>query len=183
MHEESTEVEYDSAAALYYGADYSEETKEHCTEVLFVKVEQEQNSKEEQEDTEEVESEKDEIELSQEELTMVQAEALAVATRIRELIASGFSIGKEQTPVDYGDIVILLRTMSGWSEKFLEVLAEQGIPAYADTSAGYFKSFEIRKALDFLRILDNPKQDIPFAAVLHSPIGGFCAQDLAKLRA
>ncbi len=182
MHEESTEVEYDSAAALYYGADYSEETKEHCTEVLFVKVEQEQNSKEEQEDTEEVESEKDEIELSQEELTMVQAEALAVATRIRELIASGFSIGKEQTPVDYGDIVILLRTMSGWSEKFLEVLAEQGIPAYADTSAGYFKSFEIRKALDFLRILDNPKQDIPFAAVLHSPIGGFCAQDLAKLR-
>lgn len=182
MHEESTEVEYDSAAALYYGADYSKETKEHRTEVLFVKVEQEQNSKEEQEDIEEAESEKDDIELSQEELTMVQAEALAVATRIRELIASGFPIGKEQKPVDYGDIVILLRTMSGWSEKFLEVLAEQGIPAYADTSAGYFKSFEIRKALDFLRILDNPKQDIPFAAVLHSPIAGFCAQDLAKLR-
>ncbi len=183
MHEESTEIEYDEQAALYYGANYSKETKEHCTEILFVKAEQEQTGKEEQEPTEEeIENEKEESELSQEELTIIQAEALAVATRIRELITSGFLVGSEQKPVDYGDIVILLRTMSGWSEKFLEVLAEQGIPAFADTSSGYFKSFEIRKTLDFLRILDNPKQDIPFAAVLHSPIAGFSAQELAKLR-
>ena len=72
--------------------------------------------------------------------------------------------------------------MSGWSEKFLEILTEQGIPAFADTSSGYFKSFEIRKTLDFLRILDNPKQDIPLASALHSPIAGFSAQELAQIQ-
>ena len=188
MHEDSTEVEYDELSALYYGANYSEETKEHKTEVLFVKVDQESTEKEEtikkeQENLEEeVGNEKEDGELTQEEISMIQAEALAVATRIKELITSGFLVGSEAKPVDYGDIVILLRTMSGWSEKFLEVLTEQGIPAFADTSAGYFKSFEIRKTLDFLRILDNPKQDIPFASVLHSPIAGFSAQELAELR-
>ena len=182
MHEESTEVEYDDLSALYYGASYSEETNEHKTEVLFVKVDQESIEKDQENSEEDQENEKEDEELSQEEISMIQAEALAVATRIKELITTGFIVGSEPKAVDYGDIVILLRTMSGWSEKFLEVLTEQGIPAFADTSAGYFKSFEIRKTLDFLRILDNPKQDIPFASVLHSPIAGFSAQELAQLR-
>ena len=68
-------------------------------------------------------------ELSQEEKTLVQAEAMAVANRMKELRASGLTVGNEERPVEYGDMVILLRTMSGWSETFLEVLNEQGIPA------------------------------------------------------
>ena len=31
-------------------------------------------------------------------------------------------------------------------------------------------------------MIDNPRQDIPLAAVLRSPIGNFTAQDLAKMR-
>lgn len=192
MHKESTEVEYDAEAALYFGASYPEEKTAHETEVLFVDAsgmakENDADSFEESEcsESEETYEEPDitgEGELSQEEKSLAQAEALAVASRIRELIASDLTIGSETRCADFGDIVILLRTMSGWSETFLEVLAEQGIPAYADTGTGYFQTPEIRKALDFLRILDNPKQDIPFAAVLHSPIGGFCAQELAELR-
>ncbi len=184
MHKESTEVEYDAAAALYFGASYPEEQEAHRTEVLFVSTQAEREN--EEEDTEETSEAgcgaAEDGELNQEEKTLVQAEALAVVNRIRELKDSDLTIGSESRSVEYGDIVILLRTMSGWSETFLEVFAEQGIPAYADTSAGYFKTFEIRKTLDFLRILDNPKQDIPFAAVLHSPIGGFRAEELAELR-
>lgn len=197
MHKESTEVEYDAAAALYFGASYPEEQPAHGTEVLFVSAGPEREAEEEDAgygsssgdwnaEEEETSAGKghtaEDGELSQEEKTLVQAEALAVANRIRELRISDLTIGSEQRSVDYGDIVVLLRTMSGWSETFLEVFAQQGIPAYADTSAGYFKTFEIRKTLDFLRILDNPKQDIPFAAVLHSPIGDFSAEELAELR-
>ena len=193
MHKQSTEVEYDAAASLYFGASYPEEKPEHCTEVLFVNAES--SGVREDGDTGaawESEAEPDEAgsfskaaedgELSREEKTLVQAEALAVAKRIKELRHSAMTVGSEERTVDYGDIVILLRTMSGWSETFLEVFAEQGIPAYADTSSGYFKTFEIKKTLDFLRVLDNPMQDVPFAAVLHSPIGGFSAQELAELR-
>ncbi|MBP3595533.1 MAG: helicase-exonuclease AddAB subunit AddA [Lachnospiraceae bacterium] len=197
MHKESTEVEYDAAASLYFGASYPEEKSAHCTEVLFVNAEatmaaepdgfgdEEElpwNSDEGAEDGSNASSKPEDGELGAEEKTLVQAEAYAVANRIKELISSDLTVGSEERGVGYGDIVILLRTMSGWSEAFLEVFAEQGIPAYADTSAGYFKTFEIRKTLDFLRILDNPKQDIPFAAVLHSPIGGFNAEELATLR-
>ncbi|MBP3577067.1 MAG: helicase-exonuclease AddAB subunit AddA [Lachnospiraceae bacterium] len=191
MHRESTEVEYDAAAALYFGASYPEEKECHQTEVIFVNAEASWT------DTEEVETEDDasgdnteendsataeDGELSGAEKTLVQAEAYAVAKRIKELRHSDVTVGSEEKSADYGDIVILLRTMSGWSDVFLEVLSEQGIPAYADSGAGYFKTFEIRKTLDFLRVLDNPKQDIPFAAVLHSPIGGFNAKELAELR-
>jgi len=194
MHRESTEVEYDAAASLYFGAAYPEERSAHCTEVLFVNAEAMGTGEsgfrgaswgagaEPEEESEEISSAPEEGELSREEKTLVQAEALAVANRIKELLHSDLTIGSEERKANYGDMVILLRTMSGWSEAFLEVFAEQGIPAYADTSSGYFKTFEIRKTLDFLRVLDNPKQDIPFAAVLHSPIGGFNAQELAELR-
>ncbi|MBR6642993.1 MAG: helicase-exonuclease AddAB subunit AddA [Lachnospiraceae bacterium] len=193
MHKESTEVEYDAAASLYFGAAYPQEKSAHCTEVLFVNAEASGTEKgdgygstaweaEQEEDAREASDTGEDGELSREEKTLVQAEALAVANRIKELRHSDLTVGSEERSVDYGDMVILLRTMSGWSEAFLEVFAEQGIPAYADTSSGYFKTFEIRKTLDFLRILDNPKQDVAFAAVLHSPIGGFTAQELAELR-
>lgn len=199
MHKESTEVEYDAAASLYFGASYPEEKPSHCTEVLFVNAAEqadvdtageagENGSSGWNPDSESEEGDSagfvnaEDGELTREEKSLVQTEALAVAKRMKELCASGLTIGSEERPADYGDMVILLRTMSGWSETFLEVLAEQGIPAYADTGAGYFKTFEVRKTLDFLRILDNPKQDIPFAAVLHSPIGGFNARELAEIR-
>ena len=195
MHKESTEVEYDAAASLYFGASYPEEKAAHSTEVLFVNASSDAEDGLSEEGEEEFPWQNTEAEsgeaalpvgeedgLSREEKTLVQAEALAVANRIKQLRQSDLTIGSEERSIGYGDIVILLRTMSGWSEAFLEVLAEQGIPAYADTSSGYFRTFEIRKTLDFLRILDNPKQDIPFAAVLHSPIGGFNAQELAELR-
>ena len=191
MHKNSTEVEYDAAASLYFGASYPEEKECHCTEVMFVNAESTGADMDSEETEFEASLEEQEHggtikeedgELSGAEKTLVQAEAYAVAKRIKELRHSDLTVGSEERPVEYGDIVILLRTMSGWSEAFLEVLTEQGIPAYADTGAGYFKTFEIGKTLDFLRILDNPKQDIPFAAVLHSPIGGFNAKELAELR-
>lgn len=192
MHAEATEVEYDDAAALYCGAEYPEETEEYLTEVLLVSAEETADAEKgsfhgadaPEEEEEGTSSAGEPEELTAEEKTKVQAEAMAVAVRIKELLRQGFMVGGKgkQRPAEYKDMVILLRTMSGWSEQFLEVFAEQGIPAYADTSAGYFKSFEIRKTLDFLRILDNPKQDIPFAAVLHSPIAGFHAKELAELR-
>ena len=62
----------------------------------------------------------------------------------------------------YKDIVILLRTTSGWDEEFKEILEEEGIPAHVASKTGYFASTEIQDLLHLLQILDNPLQDIPF---------------------
>ena len=85
-------------------------------------------------------------------------------------------------PLRYSDIVILLRSMSGWADIFVKVLGEMGIPARAAAGTGYFSAVEVQTALNLLRILDNPRQDIPMASVLASPIVGLSGEELAAIR-
>lgn len=105
-----------------------------------------------------------------EEYTAIELEARMVAKRIKE------------SQWEYKDMVILLRTMEGWSQIFEEVLTMEGIPVHTESKTGYFDTFEIRVLLNLLSVVDNIYQDIPMAAVMRSPIGGFCGEDLAKIR-
>ena len=56
---------------------------------------------------------------------------------------------EEYRPVRLGDMVILLRSLSGWSEVFVNVLMNEGIPAYAQTKTGYFNTVEVETVLSF----------------------------------
>ena len=62
--------------------------------------------------------------------------------------------------------------MSGWSEVFVNVLMNEGIPAVAQTRTGYFATAEVETVLSLLSVIDNPMQDIPMAAVLRSRWSG-----------
>ena len=88
--------------------------------------------------------------------------------------------GKERN-VTYRDIVILLRSMP-WAETIMEEFKELGIPVYAELSTGYFEATEVTVMLSLLKIIDNPYQDIPLAAVLRSPIVGLTEEQLAMIR-
>lgn len=70
----------------------------------------------------------------------------------------------ELRTVRYSDIVILLRSLSGYADSFAAVLNEAGIPAHTVSATGYFSAVEVQTVLAMLRILDNPRQDIPLAA-------------------
>ena len=117
-----------------------------------------------------------------------QMEAKVIAGRIRELTdgRSGFKVWdrrtKEYRRAGYGDIVILLRSFAGRADTYVKVLSEEGIPASAQSGTGYFDAYEVKTMIHFLRILNNPTDDISLAAVLHSPIGGFSSEELALLR-
>jgi ATP-dependent helicase/nuclease subunit A len=121
--------------------------------------------------------------------TKKELEARAIAKRIRELtdpVTGMLVMDKEKKvyrPARYKDIVILLRSMSSWSEVFVNTLMQEGITAYADTGTGYFQTLEIMTLLNLLRIIDNPHQDIPLMGVLYSPIVGLTSTELAILRA
>ena len=126
-----------------------------------------------------------------ERLDAIQAEARIVSGRIRQLVghspeSPAFKVYdkrlKEYRKAEYKDIVILLRTTRNWSGIFLEELSRQGIPSYADTGTGYFKTVEIQTIISLLGIIDNPLQDIPLLAVLRSPIYSFSADELADMR-
>lgn len=118
-----------------------------------------------------------------------ESEALCAARRIRELMGPESDClirdadSGELRPPRYRDIVILLRAAAGWADIFVDVLNREGIPAYAQLKSGYFSAPEVQILLNFLRILDNPLQDIPLASVLLSPIGGWQEEELALMLA
>lgn len=112
-------------------------------------------------------------------------EALAIAQKIHALVGNLPVNGEDgtQRPCRYGDIVVLLRSGAGWNEDFRDVFEKQGIPAYIDTKTGYFSAQEIRTVLQVLRILVNPRQDIPLYGAMRSYFGGFDEEKFALLRA
>ncbi len=192
---------YDEAAALKYGGLYdqiqgSEETVDTAripqdvellltTEASAMEGEEEEKSRDSSpEISEETAEEQEEAVYTKKEL-----EARAIASRIKELTDpdSGMLVydqrEKRYRPATYRDIVILLRSMTGWSEVFVNTLMQEGIPAYADTGTGYFQTLEIMTVLNMLRIIDNPRQDIPLAGVLYSPMVGMTTTELALIRA
>lgn len=159
-------VEYDAEAALYPGASYPKLTNEFIPEILLA-----DSNDELLEDTD-----------FSDKKTL---EAKMVAEKIRQLMETQLVTDKATgalRPVRYSDIVILLRSLSGWADSLVEVLNENGIPAHTVSSTGYFSAVEVQTVLSMLRILDNPRQDVPLAAVLRSPMAGLSDEELAVLR-
>lgn len=169
MGEDLGGITYDEAAALYPGAVFPEGEDRNFlkTEVLLV------------------EKDGEELEEEQGEQSAVELEALAVAQKIKAMVGKERILDKETgkyRPVEYGDIVILLRTAYGWADTFREVLSVQGIPAYCASRTGYFSATEVVTVLNYLKVCDNPLQDIPLAGVLRSPMVGCTSQELAEMK-
>lgn len=209
MQEKLGGIVYNEEASLHVGAKYPDtERTSASTEVLIVGetgalseedvalIEQQLGKAAEEGDEadttlEETESGAEESPLT--EFTIRELEAKAIARRIKEIIDPENGLLLKSNEVDdkgeplqrrarLSDIVILLRSMTGWAEVFVDVLLAEGINAYADTQSGYYNTLEIRTILNLLKVLDNPRQEIPLAAVLHSPIFGLTSEELALLR-
>ncbi len=205
-------VEYNEETALYCGAEYpaweegqaavfnsGQPGSPNCTELLLVRKKEEGVASGKKSAVREEGKEMDgdsqaageEAEGGQDgdgavPLSGRQQEALAVAKRIKELLAHFQVTDKESRtlrPVRYQDIVILLRTNAGWDEDFKSILKEEGIPAHVSSKTGYFAAREIQTLLQLLRILDNPRQDIPLFGVMKSCFGGFTDEEIAQIRA
>lgn len=115
---------------------------------------------------------------------MVTAEARHLAELILELTSQETirdNNGQER-PVSFSDITVLLRSANQYAYQYVRELRSYGVPAAADTSVGFFSAPEVAAVLAFLRVIDNPMQDIPLLAVLMGPIYGFTADEMAQLR-
>ena len=180
------EIEYTEDEALNLGASFKENLDEKvivggATEIHLMEKaqsEESENDKEEQE----------------EELDNIQLEARMVGKIIKDLMSvnedkNTYKVYDKKLDdyraVDFKDIVILLRATSAWAPVFADELINMGIPTYADTGMGYFDTIEIKTIMSFLRIIDNPMQDIPLLAVLKSPIlpyTSFTPEDFIDIR-
>lgn len=116
----------------------------------------------------------------------LEAQARYVARYIDRTVREGKTLvtkGGTLHPASYGDFCILLRTAKNVSSVYANALSERGIPVFSPETGGFFEAAEISFILSLLRVLDNPVQDIPLAAVMLSPLFGFRAGELADIRA
>ncbi|SDZ81863.1 DNA helicase/exodeoxyribonuclease V, subunit A [Oribacterium sp. KHPX15] len=178
-------IDYTDNAALHYGfpnAEYSDELKpEYETELLIM----ENNSKDAESSSTEssgiensmnmAEAEnKEELGNKEDPMSKEEAEARMIAHRIHEL-----HFGAEEIP--YRDIVILTRSPGSWADTIVDVLNEEGIPAYCTSNEGYFNTVEVETVLSILNVIDNPEQDIALAAIMHSAIYDFTNDEMAEI--
>lgn len=105
-------------------------------------------------------------------LSKLELECKMIAAKVRELLEKGYA---------YKDMVILLRSPHGVSREMVDIFGKEGIPAYAELKTGYYSAVEVETVLSFLAIIDNPRQDIPMAAVLRSPLFSFLDEELGEI--
>lgn len=162
-------IEYDEANALYYGADY--ESEDTPVEILIA-------------DASDYDENDGQTEL-EDDVNAKELEAEMTALRIRELFENRFQVrdkatGKERD-MKYSDVVVLLRSMGGYGEVYERVFQSKGIPVRCPVRKGCFDSFEVKSILEFLSIIDNPRQDIPLVAVLENMFR-FTDEEIAEIK-
>lgn len=119
------------------------------------------------------------------ELESAEREARLVAQRLKQLKEQGHRVWNRDRncfePVEYRDMVVLMRGLSTRAEAFAKAFHQAGVPLHAER-AGFLDALEVTDLLNLLRLLDNPLQDVPLLAVLRSPLAGFSAEELVQVR-
>ena len=186
MTRSAVDIEYDDQNKLYAGLEYPEppagvKTLAGPAELAIVTNEPVHVAEAEEEKEEEP------VAGTDRKASHSELENLYIVQRIQELMRGGYAVYDPDSPLSqdgyrplqYRDIVILQRKRD---PAVLEALRAAGIPAYAHSDNGYFAAQEIQTMMSLLYIIDNARQDIPLAAVLLSPIGGFTSSELAEMK-
>ncbi|WP_297950013.1 helicase-exonuclease AddAB subunit AddA [uncultured Lactobacillus sp.] len=154
-------IDYQKEGQLIFGAKYYPENTPQASEVII----------------HEKKSDNDNGDLDFSEIQMVLA-------RIKQLKAEHLQIFDSKTgmrELRYSDIAILTRSRSD-NLVIMQEFAKQGIPLFVTDAENYFQTFELTVMMNYLKIIDNPDQDIPLVSVLRSPLFNFGEKDLAKIR-
>lgn len=152
-------IDYQKEGQLIFGAKYYPENVPKASEVLIHKKQNDQN---------------DDI-----------SEIKMVLARIKQLKEEHFQVfdskSSQLRDLQYSDIAILTRSRSNNLE-IMQEFAQADVPLFVTDAENYFQTFELTVIMNYLKIIDNPDQDIPLVAVLRSPLFNFTEQDLAKIR-
>lgn len=157
-------IDYQKEGQLVFGAKYYPSNLPKASEVIIHKKERggDENS--------------DKVDFS--EIQMVLA-------RIKQLKEEHMQVfdskSGQMREMKYSDIAILTRSHSDNLE-IMQEFAKQDIPLFVTDAENYFQTFELTVIMNYLKIIDNPDQDIPLVTVLRSPLFNFGEKDLAKIR-
>lgn len=163
---------YDEAAKLNVGIEYEGEYQ-YKTQIHIIE--------DEPLDSEEADEKQDEL---LDELDKYEKEAAIIANIVKDTLGKKIYDVKNDCvrEIELRDIVILLRNARGVGEKFQATLEMYGIPSYIGDSEGYFDTLEIQIIINFLKVIDNRRSDIPLISVLTSSVFNFTYEEIAQIR-
>ncbi len=108
------------------------------------------------------------------------SEATYIANEINSLVGKKYK--NDGTLINYGDIAILFTALKSNVSVYTKVFDECNIPCRAEKSESFSDRQEILLAVAALKTIDNPTSDIPLAATMRSPLFGFTADEMLKVR-
>lgn len=157
------EVDYNSGEALDAGADYP--GKDHSAQVILLDGYVEDDDSPEDTDDD------------------IPPECTAVASQIKAMIDGKVPVYENGVPRPCrpGDFCILLRT-GKLAAQYIKAVENVNLKAVTDSVKGYLGAREVSLAISMLKVIDNPMQDIPFAAVCMSPVFGFTPDEMSEIR-
>ncbi len=162
MREKTAQVEYNGEHRLRCGASYVEYNRD-ISELYLI----DSNA-----DTED-------------DLAREQKETLVAVERIKSMMESGFLVsgeGGRMRRVRYSDFAVLTRKINNTADMITKIFELKGIPCECSAKRDFFSSMEIRTATALLKTVDNPRNDIPLAAVMRSPIFSFTENEMLEIR-
>ena len=179
MSMKNGQCEYGQDEALKCGnkSFVSDENSNFTTQINIVDLkEKELNTFDTQEDEEEYEI--------NEELSKFEIESKCIAYKIKEIISKDKVMQKDGTLRDatYKDIVILLRGIKDKAGILEEELKRNNIPVFSDVATSIFEGDETKLILSFLKVIDNPYQDVYMTSIMYSIIGNFTLDEITKIR-
>ena len=180
MSKKMGECLYTDVETLKYGAKWyrNYESQDYSTEINIIDINNKKNK-------EQYEENQDDTVKEIIEMQKFEKEAMYIAKRISEL-KNNFKVfdseKNEFRDARWNDIVILTRAIKGKGSILEKALKKFSIPAYCDTSTNLFLSDEIRQVIAFLRIIDNPLNDIDMLSIMYSVIGNFSLDELANIK-
>lgn len=159
-------IDYQREAQLVFGAKYYPAELPKATEVIYHPRGQKGESKNE---------------TAADDFKEIQM----VIERIKQFKKEGFQVYdshiQAKRPLHYRDIAILTRSRTN-NLQIMQEFAKNQLPLFVTDAENYFQTFELTVIMNYLKIIDNPDQDIPLVTVLRSPIFNFKEKDLAKIR-
>lgn len=156
-------INYQKEGQLIFGAKYYPENTPKASEVIVHEKKSNNND--------------DENDVDFSEIQMV----LARIKQLKEEHMQVFDSKEGMRELRYSDIAILTRSRSDNLE-IMQEFAKEDIPLFVTDAENYFQTFELTVMMNYLKIIDNPDQDIPLVSVLRSPLFNFGEKDLAKIR-
>ncbi len=182
MSEKSGEIEYDKNHRLTAGASYPQKNQPDVELHIIEHREKTVDKKHGDEDY----NENDDVNDESEEENKTKTEAIYCAELIREIIDRGDTVydakEKRERRVTYSDFCVLMRSVRNTAHIFSSEFERCGIPVYTDADFDLLERYEVKAALAYLKVLNNPLSDIDMIAALMCPVFGFTPDELAQIK-